>query len=93
MAVNTTMTVRLSQESSERLKLISIQSGLSFSDLIRIATEKNLDEVESAGGISIPLREPTVPYRTNSEPSTQSQAQTASGKLLKKATSGVIKKP
>jgi len=55
MGLNSSIPVRFSQSSNDRLKSISTNTGIPVSQLIRIATEQWLFETEKSRSISIPV--------------------------------------
>lgn len=55
MALNTSVPVRFNQTQDARLRAISEQSGMAVSALIRIATERYLDQIEAAGQVTVNL--------------------------------------
>jgi len=55
MALNSSVPVRFNDVQDARLHAIAERTGLGVSTLIRIATERYLDQIERDGELAIPL--------------------------------------
>jgi predicted DNA-binding protein len=73
MRLNAAIPVRFSEATFARLKAISERSSLTVSQLIRMATEQYLEQVESSRSVKIDLRDkprpsastnPTKPFKS-----------------------------
>jgi len=62
VSLNSAIPVRFSADISARLKVVSRNSGIPLSHLIRIATEQYLEKIETS-------REVTIPLKTTPKPS------------------------
>ena len=66
MSLANSTSIRLSEETKRRLDAIAERSGLNAADLVRIATQQYLAQIESTGSIniSVGVREERAPYGT-----------------------------
>lgn len=60
MALKTSVPVRFGEAQQARLRAVSERTGIGMSALIRMATERFLDEVEAEGEVVVPLNVPRV---------------------------------
>ena len=93
MTLNASIPVRFSPETTERLKVVSMRSGLTISKLVRQATEAYLEKIEASGNVSSDLRELPPNYTTgNPQPVgfDQKVADTSS-KILRKVSCKIPK--
>lgn len=79
--------MRFDQQTTDRLKAISDRTGLGVSNLVRMATERYLEEIEESGSVNIALKEKAPVYKSNSV------SKQKSAEALGKAASGVLKVP
>ena len=57
MALNAAIPVRFEQSMADRLKTVSTNTNIPVAQLIRIAAEKYLTEVESTRSVTIAMRD------------------------------------
>jgi len=57
MNLTTAIPVRFNQKTAERLKRVTDQSGIPLAQLVRLATEKYLKEIEASGAVTVRLDE------------------------------------
>ena len=88
MTLNASIPVRFSPETTERLKVVSLRSGLTLSELVRQATESYLEKIEASGNVSIDLRELPPKFTTgNPQPiGLDEKVSETSTKLLRKVS-------
>ena len=55
MKLKNSISVRFSEDTKERLEIISGQCGLSVADLVRKATEEYINQIKRQGGITFPI--------------------------------------
>ena len=63
MSLKAAIPVRFSESTRDRLQAVSDKSGLSFSDLVRRATESYLEKIEREGSVNIEMKESPINYK------------------------------
>jgi predicted DNA-binding protein len=57
VSLNTAIPVRFNQDTTDRLKSVSVNTGIPVAQLVRIATENYLKEIEASRSVTVSLRE------------------------------------
>ena len=65
--LNSAIPVRFSADITARLKTVSENSGIPLSHLIRIATERYLETIESSRTVTIPLKGSPTPHKVKAK--------------------------
>ena len=64
VSYNTAIPVRFNEVTTARLKKVSENTTLSVAQLIRLATEKYLDEIESSRAVTVKFADHSPAYST-----------------------------